>query len=117
MRTLYEIIESAKDGNMPTHEECYWAMLCYNSMFALDHRALREALLVEKQPNEFVRKVRADNSHNMYVTALNKSPKDYLGLGNEPNSRKYQGFRKISNKILDTILNNIPPEKKVLPGD
>ena len=51
MRTLYEITEDAKAGNRPTHEECYWAMLCYSELFYSDHRALRETLLSEKQPS------------------------------------------------------------------
>lgn len=57
MRTLYEIINDAKDGNMPTHEECYWAMLCYDGLHNGDHRRLREELLSEKRSPEFLRKI------------------------------------------------------------
>jgi hypothetical protein len=74
MRTLYEIIEDAKAGNMPTHEECYWAMLCFNALLNMDHTRLRETLLSEEPAPEFIRKMKADNSLNAYHTALNKLP-------------------------------------------
>ncbi|AIF52033.1 hypothetical protein [Pelosinus sp. UFO1] len=105
MRTLSEIIESAKDGKMPSYEECYWAMLCYESMFNTDHRALREALLNEKPPQEFIRKLKADNSFNMYKNALNKPPKEFLGPNNDPSNPGYQEFRKIGKKLIEKFIN------------
>jgi hypothetical protein len=109
MRTLSEIIESAKDNNMPSHEECYWAMLCYESMLNIDHRALREALLNEKPIQEFIRKLKAENSFNMYKNALNKPPRDFLGPSNDPSNPGYQRFREIGKKIIDKF---IPKEDK-----
>jgi hypothetical protein len=104
MRTLSEISEDAKDGNMPTHEECYWAMLCFNVLLNSDHTKLIETLLSDKLSPEFIRKMKADNSHNAYRTALNKSPKDYLGPNNDPSNPEYQRFRKIGNKIIDKFI-------------
>ena len=104
MRTLYEIIESAKDGDMPTHEECYWAMLCYEFMFNMDHKNLRDELSGEKPTVGFIKNLRLGNSHKMYYTALNKSPKEYLGESGDPNSLEYQRFRKLGNKILDKVI-------------
>ncbi len=104
MRTLSEIIESAKDGNMPSHEECYWAMLCYSWLLNADHRQLREALLAEKPAPEFIRKLKAENSFNMYKSALNKTPKEFMGPSNDPSNSEYQKFRKIGTKILDKII-------------
>ena len=103
MRTLYEIIESTKDGDMTTHEECYWAMLALESMLNIDHRNLREVLLSEKQHPEFIRKMKAENSFNMYKGALNKSPKDWLGPNNDPANPEYQRFRSIGKKLIDKI--------------
>jgi len=106
MRTLYDIITSAKDGDMPTHEECYWAMLLYETMLNMDHRNLREELSGEKPTPEFIKNLKLENSHRMYYTALNKSPKDYLGKSNDPSNPEYQKFRSIGNKILDKIMPN-----------
>jgi len=89
---------------MPTHEECYWAMLCYNSMFAIEHRHLRELLLADERPSGLARNLKADHSFNMYKVALSKSPKDYLGPSNDPGNEAYQRFRKMGNKLLDKFL-------------
>ena len=113
MRTLYEIITSAKDGDMPTHEECYWAMLCYEIMFNMDHRNLREELSGEKPTAKLIKNLKLENSHKMYNTALNKSPRDYLGKNYDPGSAEYQKLRKLrklrklGNKIFDKVIGSI----------
>jgi hypothetical protein len=104
MRTLYEIAEDAKDGNMPSREECYWAMLCFIVLLNSDHTKLIETLLSDKPSPEFIRKMKADNSYNAYRTALNKSPKDYLGPNWDPSNPEYQRFRKIGNKIVNKFI-------------
>ena len=110
MRTLYEIIDSAKSGDMPTHEECYYAMLVYEFMFTMDHIRLREELLAENRPPEMIRKLFAENSFRMYKGALDKSPKEYLGWNDNPANPEYQKRRKIGEKILDKAIKNIDKE-------
>ena len=39
-RTLVEIVEGAKDGERPTAEECYWAMLALDALTHFDRDAL-----------------------------------------------------------------------------
>ncbi|MDU2063758.1 MAG: hypothetical protein E6713_02870 [Sporomusaceae bacterium] len=104
IRTLYEIIESTKDGNQPNYAECYWAMLAFNTLLNMDHRRLREVLLSEKPIPEFVRKLQADNSFNAYKGALNKSPKEWLGPQHDPASHEFQRIRKISNGLFEKAL-------------
>lgn len=79
MRILSEIIDDMIDGKKPTHDECYYALQVYRFMLNIDHRHLREELLNEKRPPEFIRKMKAENSFNMYKGALSKSPKEWLG--------------------------------------
>ena len=104
MRTLSEIIDSAKDGNMPTHEECYWAMLCFNALLNDDHRRLREELLAEKPTPGYIRATKANNSFNAYKSALNKSPKEWLGPNHDPSNPEYQKYRKMGNKIINKFI-------------
>lgn len=104
MRSLYEIITDAKDGNMPTHEECYYAMLAYDAMFYFDHKNLLETLLAEKQSPDFIRKLRADNSHKMYSGAMGKSPKEWLGWNNDPANPEYQKMRRAGEKLLNKVI-------------
>ena len=108
MRTLYEIIEDVQDGKKPEYEEIRYALLAYRSMFVMDHRNLREELMGEKPSPDFVKKMRADNSFAMFKGAMNKSPKEWVGWGNDPDNPEYQKFRKMGEKILGKIVNNGP---------
>jgi hypothetical protein len=103
MRTLYEIIEDVKDNKKPDYEEIRYALLVYNFLFNMDHKNLRDELLSEKRSPEFIRKMKADNSFNMAKTALNKSPKEYIG-SDDPENPEYQKFRRMGNKLLDKLL-------------
>ncbi len=104
MRTLFEIIESAKDGYMPTHEECYWAMLAFSSMLNIDHNNYFNELMNNKPTPDFIKKNKARNSHLMYHNALNVSPKDWLGSFGDPSNSEYQRFRTVSKKVWDNIV-------------
>lgn len=79
MRILSEIIDDVIDGKMPSQGECYWALQAYRAMLNSDHRQLREELLKENRSHEFIRKMKAETSFDMYKGALSKSPKEWLG--------------------------------------
>ena len=88
----------------PDYEELRYSVLVLTSMLNMDHRKLRETLLSEKPKAEFIRKLEADNSFKMYHTALNKSPKEYLGWNNDPENPEYQKFHAMGNKLVDKII-------------
>lgn len=106
MRTLYEIIEDVKDNKKPDYEEIRYALLVYNFLFSMDHINLRKELLSENRSSEFIRKMKADNSFNMAKTALNKSPKEYIG-SDDPENPEYQKRRAIGNKLFDKIAKKV----------
>ena len=106
MRTLYEIVEDVKCNKKPDYEELRYAILVYDFMFNMDHRALRETLLSDKEIPKFIKELKAQNSFDMAKTALNKSPKEYLGWNNDPENPEYQKFREMGNKLLNKVLYN-----------
>ena len=106
MRTLFEIITDVKDGEKPDYEEIRYALLVYEFMFNMDHRVLQEELLREKDSPGFIKKMRVDNSFDMFKKALGKSPKEYLGPNHDPENTEYQKHRKIGKKILNKIIDN-----------
>lgn len=102
MRTLFEIIDSAKDGHMPTHDECYYAMLALSALHYFDHHALseldkdhRQAWWINLQINE---------SFGRFKNALAKSPKDWVGWDEDPANPEYQKRRNIGKKLVDRVL-------------
>lgn len=101
MRNLLDIIEAAKDGEMPTHEECYWAMLALDSLMYFDHRALEQ---LAHEPSKFrTPQSEAEESFRRHKTALTKPPKDWVGPDNDPANPKYQNMRKAAFRMLDQI--------------
>lgn len=112
MRNLIDIVEEVKDNGRPDYEELRYAVLVYSFMLGMDHRNLIEELSKEKETPKFVRDMRLKNSHDMYRTALNKSPKEYLGWNNDPENPEYQRFHKIGNKLVDMALKGELPNQK-----
>lgn len=106
MRNLSYIIEECKLNGRPDYEELRYSVLVLISLLNMDHRKLREALLAEKQSPKFIRELEAENSFNAYKTALNKSPKDYLGWSNDPANPEYQKFHTMASKLLDKVMEN-----------
>jgi len=101
MRTLFEIIESAKSGEMPSHEECYWAMLALEALGFFDHQALSN--LANRPSKIRTPEFQWKESFRRYKIALDKDPKEYCGPSNDPSTPEYQKRRSISLKILDKV--------------
>jgi hypothetical protein len=106
MRTLFEIVDGAKDGNMPTHEECYWAMLALSALHYFDHSNLR-TLCFKETTNPIINKLKAEESFKRFQAALNKSPKEWVGWNNDPANLEYQRMRKIGANILNKVSKGI----------
>jgi len=110
MRTLYEIIECTKEGGKLEYDELKYAMLTLESLLNLDHRVLRETLLKDTVMPKALRDLRANNSFNAYKTALNNSPKEWLGWRNGPDNPEYQRFRELGAKLLDRAVAKVGVE-------
>lgn len=109
MRTLYEIIESAKDGEKPSHDECYWAMLALSALHHFDNQDISKLaeyygkLGFEKNA-PFGAKFRASESFNRFKKALNKSPQEWVGWNNDPSNPEYQKMRQVANRLLSKVI-------------
>ena len=104
MRKLEDIMEDILLGKEPTYEELYYSLLVYRFMFNMDHNNLKKELIGDKVSNEIIKKMKAQNSHDMLKGALSKSPKEYLGWKNDPKNPEYKERRVIANKVLDKVI-------------
>jgi hypothetical protein len=84
MRTLIEIIEAAKDGNKPTHDECYFAMLAIDALSTFTTRDLRNVGFGTREAKLLSPKFLAEEDHKRWRRALNKPPDEWLGPNNIP---------------------------------
>lgn len=104
MRTLLEIIDFAKSGQMPTHEECYYAMLALSALHFFDHHALQELDDKNRQSPFFI-EIQSEESFKRFKNALAKSPQEWVGWDNDPKNPDYQKRRKgalnIFNKVME----------------
>ena len=99
MRTLEEIIEDAKDGQMPSHEECYYAMLTFEALMCFDHRALRN---VVHKPRAYPPPgIVVKESFHRLKAALSRSPKEWIGPEYDPKNHDYQQMRKAAIRFYD----------------
>lgn len=99
MRAFSEIIEDALSGGMPSHEECYWAMLALQSASVLDKSTLYRELLKDPPTALPFRKLMAENSHTMWKALSAKSPKEWLGPDHDPSRPEVQQRREMSLRI------------------
>ena len=104
MRTLSKIIESAKDGQTPTHDECYWAMLALEALQHFDHMDVRNiaTALNEGKPSAKMRANMAmEEGFRRFKTALASNPKEWVGWRNDPANPDYQKMRVTTFKVFE----------------
>jgi hypothetical protein len=103
MRTLFDIVEGAKDGDKPSHDECYYAMLALDALLHFDHMELMNIhkAAEEGKPSLVLRASMAySESFRRSKLAHAKPPQEWLG-GQVPENPEYQRFRKIAFKVAE----------------
>lgn len=99
MRTLFDIVEGAKDGIKPSHDECYYAMLALDALLHFDHQDLRRLAYNEtKVPVTIL----ASGSFDRLKRALGCSPLAWLGT-QVPGNRDYDRMRRAAFAILKKV--------------
>lgn len=98
MRKLIEIVESAKDGKMPTHEECYWAMLALSHLHYFETTDLRS---VAANKEDVRTKMITEEAFRRRKIAMDKSPKDWVGWSHDPSNPEYQKMRATAFKVFE----------------
>ena len=102
MRTLLEIIESAKVGESTTHEECLYALLAYASLAWFDEHALHQLAF---EPSKWrTPQGEAEESFRRWKTALAKSPKDWLGPGNDPANEECRWRVRAARRLVERVM-------------
>jgi hypothetical protein len=100
MRTLYEIIEAAKDGEMPSQEECYWAMLALDSLGTFDRSAIRSIASDLPKPSKFKIELEYKTSFDRIKRALNTDPRKWIGPNYNPSNPEYQKTRQLGKCLV-----------------
>lgn len=108
MRTLFEILEAARHGQKPSHDECYYVMLMQSALHAMDRQAIRTLLherVRSKISNPAVRQAIELVNNNIFdrnKKALNADPQKWLG-NNVPGNPGYDRFLRMSEGLVDKL--------------
>ena len=103
MRTLSEIIDDLKDGGRPSYDELRWSVLALTGLSHFDKSALRD--LGFRDPSMFNKpKYQAEESHRRWLEAWKKSPRDWVGPNNDPDSEDVQALRSLGKKVIRKVL-------------
>ena len=109
MRKLSEIIEDCKLNKKPSVDELRYAVIALTSLMNMANSKL---LQVYKNNTEPRSKMVVENHYNTHRTALNSSPKEWLGWENDPENPEYQRFHAMGVKLLEKALKGELPNQK-----
>lgn len=118
MRNTIDIIVDAKEGKIPTHEECYWALLFFAGLthfYRKDLESLKETLHSDKKPEIkhtlMSLRLPKDGSINPnYFESIKKPPLDWLGDTGNPLNPETRKFMDMGQKIIDNAIKNLKNE-------
>jgi hypothetical protein len=104
VRTLAEILEAAKSGNKPGHEECYWAMLALGALNHFNFVALERLADYEGIGRPFGPKFQFEEAFGREKKALEQSPREWVGEAYDPANPAYQQWRRVALSVFETVL-------------
>jgi len=109
MRNLSEIIEDCKLNKKPSVDELRYSVIALTGLLNLAVNNLLKFYTDDTHPLD---KMLIENTHQAYQTALNKSPKEWLGWSNDPENPEYQRFHHTAIKLFDMALKGELPNQK-----
>ena len=106
MRKILEIIIDAKDGKIPNHEECYYALLAYASFSNFLERDFINIDESEKKDSSILLRAKLASSkmRERAMAFRNQTPIDWLGELHNPLTASGKRFSDMGNKIIDNAL-------------
>lgn len=106
MRQICEIIADAKEGKVPTHEECFWTMLALSGKLHFVTRDL-EAIgetLDKKKSLELTAAIRVGSQEKVLKDKfdfLKKDPVLWLGNSGNPFTEEYKAWYEMGKNIIE----------------
>ena len=108
MRKLGEIIEAAKSGERPEYDELRLAVCAMDALMTFDRMAiwkLAEGEAEGKKPFMVWSAVfQRQENFDRVKRAMAKTPREYLGPNNDPDSPAVQARRQASIALFDKLL-------------
>lgn len=108
VRTLFEIIDEAKGGGRPEYDELRYALVALDALHNFDTRELMRLGAMYRDGKKFCITLDPwrsyEESFKRIKAALGKSPKEWLGPNNDPDSPLVQKRRAAALKLFDRVM-------------
>ena len=104
MRTLFEIIEAVKNNETLTEDEMRYSICAMDALMTFDRKSFMTLVEgEEKGKNKFIYSptFQFKERFERIKSALNKSPKEWLGEDYDFKNEEYQKRRKSISKIFN----------------
>lgn len=110
MRTLGEIIEAAKSGESPSVDELRLAVCAMDYLLTFDRMAIQKLAEGEagQRPRFLVFSAvwQRNENFNRIKSAMEKTPREYLGNNYDPDNPEVQERRAATMKLVDGLMRN-----------
>lgn len=110
MRTTGEILEAIKAGEMPTHDECYWALQACESGWLMTQRKYHEQVFSPKR--EDLAKTLAENDFQTGKRCMEANPQTWLGPDRDYRKPENRKRRATSVKIYEAAMRGDLPNQR-----
>ena len=111
MRTLGDICEMVHSGGRPEYDELRYALQAMQQVMVFDRMAFIKLAEAEREGKKpiLVRSAQWqwEEFFRRYKTALEKSPKEWLGPDNDPDSAEVQKRRAVAIKIYERAASTV----------
>lgn len=116
MKKLGDIIDEAMDGEKPDYDDLRYAVCAMSSLMTFYRMSLSNLVKAERENKKKILSYSAvfqyEEMFNTIKKAFSKSPKEWLGADNDPDSLQVQERRKSHLKIVEKIIAKMPKDKK-----
>jgi hypothetical protein len=104
-RMICEIVADAKDGIVPSHEECFWTMLALSAMLHFSRRNLEyiaKAMETGKNLDRYcgITLKSAAHVHAQRFNWMRLTPKKWLGDSGNPFTEANKKWREMGKQII-----------------
>ena len=108
MKTIFEVIESCKNGETSTVDEMRFTICCMDALSTFDAMAFRRLAKAQKEGSKLILtsspEWQCDENFYRWKRALQVEPLKYLGENNNPDNPEVQKRRKVSIKLFNKIM-------------
>lgn len=111
MRRIVDILSDAAEGNVPNHEECYWALLALRGKLHFVFQDLQKIAEAYEKQNpmqlEISLRMRAGSAEKIFSDRQKfqlMDPKKWLGDSGNPFTEENKQFKDMADMILKKAL-------------